>query len=508
MWSRKAKAIFGLPADADITHDLFVSLLQPGDVSTYRTAWAAALDPAGTGTYTLEYRIRRANDGHERWIDSTATVEFDKGRPIRVVGTLRDVTDEKNAALRSNRTERGKTAFATSPGFGELPVTPLPAGPDAVPANVLAFETASGIHPVADLFRTALQSLPLHIAVLDRAGTVVLVNKPWTDSAGYTGDRLSATMTVGANFRDVCRQSTTSTADAERVLSGIEGVLNGTLPLFEMEYACQDPVEQQWYTMTAAPLAASGGAIVSHDCITDRKRADRAVQASEVLFRATFDTAAVGMAHLTTDRRLLRANSQLCRLLGYDHSELCAMSTFQQIVHPDDRDIGVAHVEMMRAGGADTCRWQQRLLRKDGLVVWVMTGLGAVRQPSGALDYLVASVEDVSSLKLAEQRQDTLLHELAHRGKNLLSVIQAIANCSLSGERTLKDAKTVLIGRLQALATSYDTLTKVAFDGVLLDVILRNELRSFGGRVHIAGPPVKLTDKATQTIALIAHELA
>jgi two-component sensor histidine kinase len=101
-----------------------------------------------------------------------------------------------------------------------------------------------------------------------------------------------------------------------------------------------------------------------------------------------------------------------------------------------------------------------------------------------------------------------LLQELAHRGRNLLAVIQSIASRSLSGNRTLAEGREAFNGRLHALAQTYTALTHEAFEGALIDNLLRSELAAFGGRAQISGPNLILTVKAAQTFALVIHELA
>ena len=98
LWSAKTKAIFGVAPAIDMTKELFVSLLHPEDVPRYQAAWAAAIDPLGNHVYQLVYRIHRANDGAERWISSKAAMEFDGEQLVRVMGALRDITDEQVAA--------------------------------------------------------------------------------------------------------------------------------------------------------------------------------------------------------------------------------------------------------------------------------------------------------------------------------------------------------------------------------------------------------------------------
>jgi two-component sensor histidine kinase len=116
----------------------------------------------------------------------------------------------------------------------------------------------------------------------------------------------------------------------------------------------------------------------------------------------------------------------------------------------------------------------------------------------------------VSAIKLRdhEDRQKLLMRELAHRGKNLLQVIQSIARRSLSGERSLDDAREVFIGRLGALANTYGTLTEESPDSVQLAKIVASGLQSCGERISLRGPDILIPARRAQTLALVIHELA
>ena len=59
---------------------------------------------------------------------------------------------------------------------------------------------------------------------------------------------------------------------------------------------------------------------------------------------------------------------------------------------------------------------------------------------------------EVHERKRAEERLTILVQELAHRVKNLLSVFQSITSRTLTGTRSVEEARVMLIGRLQSLA--------------------------------------------------------
>jgi PAS domain-containing protein len=68
--------------------------------------------------------------------------------------------------------------------------------------------------------------------------------------------------------------------------------------------------------------------------VIDRAWAEDTLRASEARFRATFENAAVGIAHVAVDGRWLRVNDRLCEIVGYSREQLLAGMTFQDIRIP------------------------------------------------------------------------------------------------------------------------------------------------------------------------------
>jgi two-component sensor histidine kinase len=102
------------------------------------------------------------------------------------------------------------------------------------------------------------------------------------------------------------------------------------------------------------------------------------------------------------------------------------------------------------------------------------------------------------------ERYELLVHEVQHRSKNLLAVIQAIASASWpAGEQ-----RDVFFGRLRALANAQDLLTEGEERGASLKDVVARALQSFSDRVHIEGAELILNARAAQGFTLIVHELA
>jgi len=121
----------------------------------------------------------------------------------------------------------------------------------------------------------------------------------------------------------------------------------------------------------------------------------------EARFQATFENAAVGIAHVAPDGRWLRVNKAMCRILGYPVDELLTKS-FQDVTFPEDLAADLAQVELMLKGEIDSYDIERRYLRKDGTIIWATLTVGCVRKSDGSIDYFVSAIEDISARKQAE----------------------------------------------------------------------------------------------------------
>jgi two-component system CheB/CheR fusion protein len=115
-----------------------------------------------------------------------------------------------------------------------------------------------------------LDGLPEHVAVLEPDGTIRVVNAAWRRFAMANGDPELKASGPGSNYLQACAADFPEGDDsAALALRGLQGVLEGTLPGFSIEYPCHSPTEQRWFVMHVAPIQApSLGAVVSHINVT------------------------------------------------------------------------------------------------------------------------------------------------------------------------------------------------------------------------------------------------
>jgi len=146
--------------------------------------------------------------------------------------------------------------------------------------------------------------------------------------------------------------------------------------------------------------------------------------------------------------------------------------------------------------------------RPDGERVPFMAYPTPIRDATGALVGAVNTMVDISERKRAEERKTLMAREIHHRTKNLLAVVQSIVTRGLDGARSVKETRAVVLGRLGALAATYDNLITTSWEGVEFSQIVRRELGPYPGQQEIDGPVVLLNPQSAQNFTLALYELA
>ena len=132
---------------------------------------------------------------------------------------------------------------------------------------------------------------------------------------------------------------------------------------------------------------------------------------------------------------------------------------------------------------------------------------------------LKSSLTEANAVVAAQQRaseqlgkraahQRLLLHELSHRVKNILTVVQSLVQRTVSDGRSLSEARDILTERLLALGRAQEVLMRTEWNGASLREIVEAELAPFSNRVTIEGPAISVKGAMVQTFALVLHELA
>ena len=136
--------------------------------------------------------------------------------------------------------------------------------------------------------------------------------------------------------------------------------------------------------------------------------------------------------------------------------------------------------------------------------------LEPIRGGDGEVAGILGVSVEITTLRREQDRNTMLVRELAHRSKNLLTVVQAIAGETLrsGGADNFMDRFGV---RVQSLARLQDLVVSGARGGVELSQLVRTQLAPFaepGKRLEIAGPEMRLRPEAANMLGMALHELA
>ncbi len=131
-----------------------------------------------------------------------------------------------------------------------------------------------------------------------------------------------------------------------------------------------------------------------------QQRAEAALRSSEQMLTAAFTASAAGMVRIDpASHRFTAANAAFCQLTGYDEAELLTLG-MDDLAHPDDR-LDRARLQALLAGTAPY-RTDQRLVRKDGGIVWVALDSSVIRDRHGHPEAVLGVVQDITARREAE----------------------------------------------------------------------------------------------------------
>ena len=403
----------------------------PEDVESCQRWWKQVV--AG-GSQRLKWRVRDRS-GNWRWLETSASRIRFRGEP-HVLTVCRDVTDQRQAeqALRESQ----------------------------------------------QLLQLVLATLPVGVAVTDRAGNIVLANaaskriwgdvivsgtERWAQTKGFwhdSGQRIAPADWASVRALSEGETSLNELIDIETYDGRQKTILNSSVPIRNLEGMIM-------------------GAVFVNEDVTERVRAQEALHESETKFRVLANGTASAIAIYQGDH-FRYVNPAFQAITGYSEAELLKMN-FWDVAHPEFRELVRTRGLARQGGQHPAMRYEFKILTKSGEERWLDF-------TDGAIEFEGRPAALGTALDITERRQaEESLHQLSGRLLQVQdeerrrlarelhdSTAQKLAVLLLSLRRLTARASSLEAGARESLAECHSLAEHCA-----------NEVRTFSYLLH---PPL------------------
>jgi PAS domain S-box-containing protein len=261
----------------------------------------------------------------------------------------------------------------------------------------------------------------------------------------------------------------------------------------------------------SAALSNAAGQLVERR--EELRSSERRIREAHERMSLALDVTGLGMWDRDLRTNRIVWSDGMYRIFGRSREEFGGTADeVLSYVHPDDRAaFRRAYQENVQQGSSGFGQ-DFRIVRPDGEVRWVLRRAQIIKDEKGQPASMLGVALDLTERRDKEEHITFLMRELAHRSKNLVAVIQAIAHQTARYTDNVDEFIDRFSARLVSLARTHDLIVGKDKDGAALRDLVDTQLEPFVDgekkQAAINGPHVILDQVATQNIGLALHELA
>ncbi|MTI88772.1 MAG: PAS domain S-box protein [Balneolaceae bacterium] len=395
-----------------------------------------------------EYRYQKSDGSYAIVEDQGFVIRNEKGKAIRMIGAIRDITEEKKIEIQNLIQQKVALFFKEENKLNQIL------------EEVLQYLAEFGDFNIGEIWLTSIDQKHLNLAstfandpkskLFHESGSPV---KRFAKGKGLPGKVWESEDIIIWNEINHWKSAARKTVAEKYDLNSAYG-----LPLFQNQH-----IVGVLILLSRTALDENQINIFLYEALEHFLGAEikRKQQAEEMLL--LFESAPDILAIASPNGHFTKVNPTFCEMMGYSEEELTSQP-FKNFIHPDDIGDTMEEYNVTITGKRHANHFVNRYITKSGEHIWISWTSSDVFNEDGLVfafgRNVTQQIKNEKAIKASLKEKETLLSEIHHRVKNNLAVVSGMMQLQVfeSNNESLKPQLLDSISRIKTMATVHELL--------------------------------------------------